>query len=352
MTRSAIGSFIAGATVTYFADPNRGRRRRAVARDRVVAGWHDVTNELDKAERDLWNRAHGAASAVSSLWNQTEADGPVVERVRSAIGRAVSHPHAVLAQAEANGKIILKGPVLRHELDYLLKRVEAVPGVKEVISHLEIHAEPGGVSSLQGGVPRRALSELAQQNWTPSFRVGSGAVAGVAFYAGSRNNGPLRWAGAVAGAALLARAITNKPFREIFGFGRGGLVNFEKTVHISAPLEEVYAFWENFENFPKFMAHLKEVRPLTNGRSHWIAAGPGGVSIPWDAEITKQRTNELLAWTSVSGSMIRTAGVVRFDREADGRTRVQIRVSYCPPAGGVWPRGRLAVRRRSKNGDG
>ena len=138
----------------------------------------------------------------------------------------------------------------------------------------------------------------------------------------------------ISGAALLARAVMNRPFRQIFGYdGGAGSVNFDKTIHVSAPLEEVYAFWANFENFPKFMTHLKEVRHLKNGRSRWVAAGPGGVSIPWDAEITEQRMNELLAWTSVPGSMVRTAGVVRFDREPDGRTRVQIRMSYCPPAG-------------------
>src|SRR5437870_1935475 len=169
MNRSVLANFLAGATVMYFADPICGRRRRATTRDRFAAGWRDVTNELDKAERDLWNRTHGFASAISSLWTRPNADSPVlVERVRSGIGRAVSHPHAIQARAEANGRIILEGPVLRHELDYLLKRVAAVRGVTEVVNRLEVHTEPGTVSSLQGGVPRRALSELAQRNWTPT----------------------------------------------------------------------------------------------------------------------------------------------------------------------------------------
>jgi len=80
------------------------------------------------------------------------------------------------------------------------------------------------------------------------------------------------------------------------------------------------------------MSHLKEVRPK-NGRSHWVAAGPAGISISWDAEITEQRPNQLLAWSSVPSSTIRTEGRVRFDTEPDGRTRVSIRMSYCPPAG-------------------
>jgi uncharacterized membrane protein len=139
---------------------------------------------------------------------------------------------------------------------------------------------------------------------------------------------------AAGGTALLGRAILNQPLRQLAGLDpEQDTVTVEKTIHIDAPLEDVYAYWSNFENFPKFMTHLKEVRHVKNGTSHWVAAGPGGVSIPWDAEITEQRTNELLAWKSVPGSMVRTVGVLRFDKETDGRTRIQIRMSYCPPGG-------------------
>jgi uncharacterized membrane protein len=325
---------MAGAGLMYLADPDRGKRRRAAVRDKVAARWHDVTNELDKAERDLWNRSHGLGAAVSSVWKNDDADGPVLmERVRSAIGRAVSHPRAVCVRFEGNGRIVLEGPVLRHEVDLLLKRVGSVPGVRETINRLEVHAEPGDNPNLQGGVPRRVRSEFAQENWTPALRVASGALGGVMLSAAARSRGPARWIGTASGAMLLARAVFNKPFRQIVGAGRGGVVTIEKTIHINAPLETVYSYWANFENFPKFMTHLKEVRHLRNGRSHWVAAGPGGISIPWDAEITEQETNRSLAWTSVPGSIVRTAGRIRFDTEPDGTTRVQIRMCYCPPAG-------------------
>jgi uncharacterized membrane protein len=334
MRKHAIASFLAGAGLMYFADPDRGRRRRAVVRDRVVAGCHDVTNEFDKAERDLWNRSHGLGAGISSLWKSAETDAPVlVERVRSAIGWAVSHPHAISVRFEENGRIVLEGPVLRHEVDYLLKRVRTVSGVREVINRLQIHADADGNSSLQGGVARRRRSEFAQQNWTPSLRVASATLGAAALAGSTQTRGPSRWIGGASGMLLLARAIANRPFRQIFAAGRGAGVNFEKTIHIDAPGDVVYSYWTNFENFPKFMTHLKEVRHLKNGRSHWVAAGPAGISIPWDAEITEQQTNRLLAWTSVPGSIVRTAGVVRFDPEPDGGTRIQIRMSYCPPAG-------------------
>jgi len=337
MARSVIGGFMAGALFMYFTDPNRGRRRRAVARDKFMSGLHDLTEEFDKAGRDLSNRTHGVASAVQSLWCRSETDESVlVERVRARIGRAVSHPHAIKARVDENSRVVLEGPVLRNEVDYLLKSVRSVPGVQAVASRLEIYNDPSGVSSLQGGSTRRQLSEFAQQNWTPCLRVASGAAAGAAMFASFRSGGRLSWAAAVTGPALLVRAVVNKPFRETFGIGRApNAVNLEKTIHIDAPVEEVYAFWSNVENFPKFMAHLKEVRHLKNGRSHWVAAGPAGISIAWDAEIADQRSNELLAWRSVQSSMIATSGLVRFDKEPDGRTRVNIRMSYCPPAGVV-----------------
>lgn len=334
MTRTAVGGFLAGAALMYFADPNRGRRRRAVARDKIAAGWRDVRNEFDKASRDLWNRSRGVASNARSVWARSDADAPLlVERVRATVGRSVSHPHAIHVRAEGNGAIVLEGPVLRHEVDYLRKRVKSVRGVRAVDDRLDVHDEAGVIASLQGGVPRRDLSEFAQQNWTPSLRVASGAVAGSALYGSLRNRGPLRWLGVAGSAALLARAIANQPLRQILGIDGNGAVHFDKTVHIEAPVEEVYGFWSNFENFPKFMTHLKDVRHLRNGRTHWVAAGPAGISIPWEAEITEQRPNQLLAWTSVPGSMIRSTGVVRFDRESDHHTRVSIRMSYCPPAG-------------------
>src|SRR5262245_62112365 len=331
--KTAMRAFAAGAAVMYFADPDRGRRRRAITRDKSLAALHDVRNELDKARRDARNRAYGFLALARTLWRHEVDNSVLVERVRSRIGRAVSHPHAITVIPEAGGRIILDGPVLEHELDYLLRAVRSVAGVREVVSRLEPHREASGISSLQGGVRRRPLAEFAQENWTPTLRVAAGALAGWAFYSSLRNQGPRRWLGTAVGAALLARAVANKGFRQILGVSGGLAVNFEKAIHIDAPAEEVFRFWSNFENFPKFMTHLKEVRCLENGRWHWVAAGPAGMSIPWDAEITESEPNRSLAWRSVPGSLIDTKGVVRFDEEPDGRTRLSIRMSYSPPAG-------------------
>lgn len=332
--KTAIGGFLAGAGLMYLADPSRGKRRRAIARDRAAARWRDVAHEFDKAARDLSNRTQGLTAAMQSVFRRADADAPLLEaRVRSKLGRSVSHPHAIKVQVDGEGRILLHGDVLTHEVPYLLQAVSAVPGVKEVINHLDAHDEPGNIANLQGGVTRREYSEFTQENWTPVLRISAGALAGLGIVTSLRTEGPVCWATALGSAALLARAVSNKSFTGVFGFGDECVVDFDKTVHILAPVKEVFDFWSKVENFPRFMGHLKVVRDLGNNRSHWVAAGPGGVSVPWDAEITRLEPNRLLAWRSVPGSLVRTTGRVRFEEDSMGGTRVTIRMSYCPPAG-------------------
>jgi uncharacterized membrane protein len=108
----------------------------------------------------------------------------------------------------------------------------------------------------------------------------------------------------------------------------------QKTITINAPVGEVYAFWSQYENFPKFMSRVLEVRPSTRQPrlSHWKVSGPAGAPVSFDAELTLAVPNELLAWRSVPGSLVAHAGVVRFE-PLPGQTRVHLRMSYNPPAG-------------------
>jgi uncharacterized membrane protein len=111
-------------------------------------------------------------------------------------------------------------------------------------------------------------------------------------------------------------------------------VDIQKTLHIDAPLEQVYAFWSNYENFPLFMSHVREVEDLGGGRSRWSESGPGGVPIEWNAVLTQQGFNEVIAWRSEPGSMLENAGIIRFTPAGIG-TRVDLRFCYHPPAGGA-----------------
>ncbi len=111
-------------------------------------------------------------------------------------------------------------------------------------------------------------------------------------------------------------------------------VDIQKTLYIEAPVDQVYAFWSNYENFPLFMSHVREVEDLGDGRSHWSVSGPGGVPIEWNATLIQQTPNEVIAWRSESGSMLENAGVIRFVTSGSG-TRVDLRLCYHPPAGGA-----------------
>lgn len=332
--RTAISGFAAGAVAMYFSDPDRGKRRRAVAQDRSVRMWHDFAGLLDKAERDAVNRARGAGSAIQAIFrNHRTHDQLLVERVRSKLGRLVSHPRAICVSAE-DGKILLEGDVLQSELRHLVRCVRAVPGVTNVEEQLRVHESAEHISSLQGGTRRESRSELMQQNWTPALRVLVGALgAGLLSYA-SRKDGVLAAGSGLAGAALLGRAVCNRQLRHLVGIGDGThAVELDKCIHIQAPVEEVFRFWSDYEKLPRFMSHLKEVRDLGNGKSHWLAQGPGGLAISWDAEITQCIPNQLLAWRSLPGSGIDTEGIVRFDPNSDGGTRTSIHMWYKPPAG-------------------
>jgi uncharacterized membrane protein len=102
---------------------------------------------------------------------------------------------------------------------------------------------------------------------------------------------------------------------------------------------ELYSFWRELENLPKIMSHLKSVEPTDRVRSHWVADGPLGKSVEWDAEIFNDVENELIAWRSLPGSEVDTAGSVRFQALANNSgTVVTVNLKYDPPAGkvGAW----------------
>jgi uncharacterized membrane protein len=110
----------------------------------------------------------------------------------------------------------------------------------------------------------------------------------------------------------------------------------EKTITVDRPPEELYRFWRRFENLPQVMRHLKNVESIDHERSHWVAEGAMGNDVEWDAEILNERENELIAWQSLPGGDIDTAGSVHFKRVGqNGRTEVTISMKYNPPAGKV-----------------
>jgi uncharacterized membrane protein len=108
-----------------------------------------------------------------------------------------------------------------------------------------------------------------------------------------------------------------------------------KSVTIDKPAEELYRFWRNFEDLPRFMRHLQSVRS-SRGRLQWVSAGPLGKNFSWEAEIVDDRENELISWRSLPGSQIQNQGSVRFQTAPEGRgTEMRVELMYRPPAGRV-----------------
>jgi uncharacterized membrane protein len=107
-----------------------------------------------------------------------------------------------------------------------------------------------------------------------------------------------------------------------------------RSITVSHPVSEVYSFWHNFENLPRFMDHLESVRTLDERRSHWKARAPAGMTVEWDAEIIEDRPNELIAWRAVENADVPNAGTVRFNPAPGNRgTEITVELRYEPLAG-------------------
>jgi uncharacterized membrane protein len=175
--------------------------------------------------------------------------------------------------------------------------------------------------------------------------IGGGALA---LYGLTRGNLP-GVALALVGAGLLFRGTTGHCYTyDILGVNtagnetdnpnvsvRGGRgVKVEKSLTINREPAELFSFWRNFENLPRFMKHLEEVRVTGEGRSHWVAKAPAGTTVEWDAEVYNEKENEMIAWRSLEGSQVDNAGSVHFTPAPGGRgTQVRVVLKYDPPAG-------------------
>jgi len=111
-------------------------------------------------------------------------------------------------------------------------------------------------------------------------------------------------------------------------------IHVRESIRLERPIADVYRFWRQLENLPRFMSHLDRVTETAEGTSHWVADGPAGLAVEWDAEIINQVENQVLAWRSLPGSDVVTAGSVNFDAARGGRsTQVSVHLQYSPPAG-------------------
>lgn len=305
----------AGMAAMYLLDPNRGGRRRALIADQVTSATSFLPDNLSGRARDISNRARGTWAEVTKMFTSDNPTDQVLEaRVRSKMGRVISHPHSVHVAAN-NGQVTLHGDVPHSEVPALLACVEKVRGVQSVDNRLQ-HSEPQGGEMQKRRQFAGQTLEQSHEGWSPA-RLGAGAI-GLGLSA--------------LGAALVARSFTSG---ESSGFLSSvtGPITVEKSITVDAPADVLFGMWSNFENFPRFMSNILEIRNTSDGRSRWTVKGPAGVPVEWDAETTEIVPNEMIAWRSLEGSTVDNAGYVLFEPLDGNRTEVTVRLNYNPPAG-------------------
>ena len=226
-TRSAAGSLAMGAIclgvgagLMYLFDPNRGRARRAIARSKAASLYTASGQAVARTTQDLRNRAAGVAAgtkAIKSMWqHETIPDQKLVARIRSKMGRYVSHPHAIHVDA-INGNVILSGSILSHEAGKFLKCVKGIAGVESVDNRLEVHGSTESNPNLQAGARTGEHWDFMNKNWSPATRVMAGAVGGGMFLYGMKSRSRIGKATSALGLGLLTRGISNREMTELKG---------------------------------------------------------------------------------------------------------------------------------------
>jgi uncharacterized membrane protein len=330
--RLLLSAAVAGAISMYLLDPDQGRRRRAVTRDRLASGMSWLDDATNVASRDLRNRARGFAHEFRARLTAEEVPNEILsERVRARLGGTVSHPGAIEVAA-LSGRVTLSGAVLEREYVRLLRTVWTVRGVADIEDRLAVYESAAGVSALQGGGNER--EPRFWQNWPPGVRAVMGAVGGALLINAlfGRRSG-LGFLGGVGGVALIARSGTNMPIDRLVGVRRPAM-DLQKCIEVAAPVEQVFETFSQLERFPEFMKHVREVRVRGDGTSQWFVEGPAGGTISWEAVTTRLEPNRLIGWRTLPGSAVEHAGLLRFE-PTDSGTRVFVTMSYTPPAGAV-----------------
>ena len=190
----------------------------ALARDQLNHFCNKAGDAADVTWRDLQNRANGVIAELTGLFRADLADDDIlIERVRSKMGRYVSHPSAIDVSAH-NGTIRLSGPILADEVDDLFCAVRSVRGVRDIEDHIDVHAS-ADIVALQGGVPRTGEPfEFMQENWSPSARLLAGMAGATLVSKCLARRSPMSLLVGAAGAVLSLRALANQETSRILGY--------------------------------------------------------------------------------------------------------------------------------------
>jgi uncharacterized membrane protein len=136
-----------------------------------------------------------------------------------------------------------------------------------------------------------------------------------------------RWSFLGVAAGLLAAGV--------WGLWRREPDEVRESVIVNVPRERVYEAWTQFENFPRFMPAVREVRAAGPDRTHWVVSGPAGAPIEFESIITRRQAPSALAWRTVEGALVSHGGTARFQPAGPGATRVDVAMWWRPAGGGI-----------------
>jgi uncharacterized membrane protein/gas vesicle protein len=306
-----VGGAAAGAILMYLLDPDRGRDRRTQGTDKIRGLGRQTTQALGSALHSAGNRLGSVVEDAGQRVSHVAES--VAERTRE-LAEQVRPDHP----ARLGDSLARIGHTASDRLGESVNRMgESVSRVKRSAGRMLESPRGGGWSAALGG---------------PTM-TGSGLLG---LYALMRRS-PIRTAIGAAGLYLLVRSASNNMqlrsrFQRVTSAGR--TYDIQKTIFIDVSPEEIYDQWCEYENFPRFMSHVIEVRDLGQRRSHWVVRGPAGTRLEWDAVLTEQSRPRRLAWRSEPGAEIPQSGSVTFESSGNG-TQVTVRMSYTPPAGAI-----------------
>jgi uncharacterized membrane protein len=121
----------------------------------------------------------------------------------------------------------------------------------------------------------------------------------------------------------------------VWGLWRREPDEVHESVTVNAPPDRVYETWTRFENFPRFMPAVREVRATGADRAHWVVSGPAGTPVEFESIVTRREPPNALAWRTVEGALVSHGGTARFRPAGAGQTRVDVTMWWRPAGGGI-----------------
>ena len=303
---------------------------------------------LRDKQRHGANGAHVPPAKNTTTQHKEEVKEEAKEGTVKSANQASPTPALVAAQPEEKSMTVdLTQPAThnpRTDTDWQAKGEALADATKDQLDSLRQGVEAGAQKVMQlasqkssAWVEFQDVREI--QRW--SALVGGGLLA---LFGLRRSLGSLTMMGI--GLGFVYYAFTGQsPLKQLgknggrFGQGSIGTSTLDSTrpmtvknILIKAPLADVYAAWADFENFPRFMQHIKSVSKTGERTSHWSMEGPLHTRLEWDAETTRLEENKRIAWSSINGDL-KTSGQVTFNALPDGHVEVTVMLRYVPPAG-------------------